>query len=100
MYDTSPSVLKLKLGLIIIGYKSGEFCIFDISDEEFCIRTLAHKLAITGIDFSANFHIVTVSVDAFIKVWKYEQLKSQVFPLFKIKYSLITQIIGYISANY
>ncbi|XP_017771591.1 PREDICTED: WD repeat-containing protein 54-like [Nicrophorus vespilloides] len=75
---STPSALRFKFGLIVLGYASGEFCIFDLNDESFCLRTVAHKLKITALDFAATFKIVTVSNDCYIKLFKYEQLAQNV----------------------
>lgn len=59
---------------MFVGYDSGEFCIYDLNDEQFYVRNVAHKLEVTAIDFSPlKYRILTASSDANVKVWSYDQ---------------------------
>lgn len=47
---------------------------FDILDESICLRNIAHKLKVVDIDFSPlKYLILTASVDAYLKIWSYNQ---------------------------
>lgn len=79
--DQDPTCLKLSSFLVFVGYMSGEFCIYDLNDEEFCVRNIAHMLQVTAIDFSPLKHwILTCSNDCFVKVWSYDQETLKVGP--------------------
>lgn len=74
--DQKPTSLKLSCFLVFVGYDSGEFCIYDLNNEDFCVRHVAHMLQVTAIDFSPLKHwILTCSNDCFVKVWSYDQEK-------------------------
>lgn len=84
-------VLKLANCLAFIGYDSGEFCVFDFTDDQMLMRTVAHKLELTAIDFSPlTYMILTASADCFIKIWAYKQrLKEVSYYLVVLPYLLI-----------
>lgn len=72
--DQRPTSLKLSCFLVFVGYDSGEFCIYDLNNEDHCVRNVAHMLEVTAIDFSPLKHwILTGSSDAFVKIWSYDQ---------------------------
>lgn len=78
------SALKVSGIQCFIGYESGEFCIFEILDTEFCLRNIAHKLKLTAIDFSPIWYqILTASEDCYVKVWNYNQRNLEVRTSFK-----------------
>ncbi|GJQ75849.1 hypothetical protein Trydic_g17917 [Trypoxylus dichotomus] len=80
---SKPTSLKITNCLTFIGYDSGEFCIFDFFDEDYFARTIAHKLKVTAIDFSAlTGYILTVSQDSYVKIWKFIQDASEAQFLF------------------
>lgn len=72
-------VLKLANCLAFIGYDSGEFCVFDFTDDQLMTRTIAHKLELTAIDFSPlTYMVLTASADGYIKIWAYRQQLKEV----------------------
>ncbi|KAF5298032.1 hypothetical protein FQR65_LT09843 [Abscondita terminalis] len=82
---STPTVLKMISCLTFIGYGSGEFCVFDVRDSNFLVRTVAHKLKISGIDFCALRQIIlTVSEDSYIKLWLFRRDKSEATCLFSV----------------
>ncbi|KAK4875372.1 hypothetical protein RN001_011794 [Aquatica leii] len=83
--SSTPTVLKVTPYLVLVGYESGEFCVFDLVDWSYVVRTVAHKLKISGIDFcTLSQLILTGSEDAYIKLWTFHDCESEASCVFSV----------------
>lgn len=76
---SKPTTLKICGIHCVIGYESGELCLFEMLDENVYVRIVGHRLKVTAIDITPIRHmILTVSADAYLKIWQYKHNVSQV----------------------
>lgn len=79
---SKPTTLKVCGIHCVIGYESGELALFELLDENVYMKIVGHRLKITAIDITPIRHmILTVSADAYLKIWQYSQYASEVIPV-------------------